>query len=90
MHDCPCCGNDVVYSDDVAEYCSCCKAAGCPEASEPEEYSRHPAALSDAPWWVGSCYVPRCGECDTPATLCTDQKWHANCECHVKESANAH
>lgn len=49
--------------------CSCCKEAGCEKNSED---------------YYDACQVPTCPECNTPATFCTDGKWHDNCDWSCK------
>lgn len=71
MHDCPCCGEEIVYSSDTMELCSCCKVAGCEDVpsggtAEMQEYE---------------CQKPFCSSCGTSFTFCTDRQWHTNCEC---------
>lgn len=65
MHNCPCCGDDVVYTDDPDDVCSDCEQAGC----EPEDF--------DGGCKVREMACPDCG---TPPSFLTDGKWHPNCE----------
>lgn len=71
MHDCPCCGDDVVYSDDPDELCRGCEAAGC----EPNDNKN-----SDNFGIYDACQIPQCEECCVPCSFMTDEKWHYNCE----------
>lgn len=73
MHDCPCCGDDIIYSDDPEELCQDCKQAGC-EANDNED-SENYGIFDD-------CKVRElaCPECDTNPSFLNDGKWHTNCE----------
>ena len=71
MHDCLCCGEDVIYADvEESPVCDSCVAAGC----EPNDGGGE----NDGIW--DDCQIPRCPECDTHASFLNDKRWHSNCE----------
>jgi len=80
MHDCPCCGEEVVYSDNPSELCDSCESAGC----EPHEcgcvWSCGIGNQCDEEGVYLDCQVPQCFECGTRASLMNDGFWHSNCE----------
>lgn len=69
MHDCPCCGEDVVYTEDPADMCRACAKAGC-ELTEGD----------DGRLYEIECQVPQCPDCGTRASFMTDEQWRPNCE----------
>lgn len=65
--ECACCSTVII--GEPGDLCACCEEAVCADYE-----------VEDGDGSYFDCQVPRCLECDTPASFMNDKRWHSNCE----------